>query len=81
VTRRNLEPFRGPKFITIEVPIDHLVCSVPEMLTVEWPVHDEKTHAEYRLSLGEFDLALVGAFGARMLRRLATETIKGTAGL
>ena len=42
------------------VLIDHLVRSIPEILTVEWHAHDEETHAEHRLSLGEFDLALVG---------------------
>ena len=54
----NLEPFRSPELLTIEV-IDHLVRSIPEILAVEWHAHDEETHAEHWLSLSEFDLALV----------------------
>ena len=61
MVHRNLEPFRGPKLLTIEVLIDHLVRSIPEILAVEWHAHDEETQAEHRLSLGEFYLALFGA--------------------
>ena len=58
---QNLEPFHSPKILTIEVLIHHLVCSISEILAVEWYAHNEEMHAEHWLSLGEFDLALVGA--------------------
>jgi hypothetical protein len=61
VVHRNLETFRSPKLFTIEVLRDHLVRSISEILAVEWHVHDKETHAEHRLLLGEFDLALVEA--------------------
>jgi hypothetical protein len=61
VVHRNLETFRSPKLCTIEVLRDHLVRSIPEILAVERHANDEGTHAEHRLWLGEFDLALAGA--------------------
>jgi hypothetical protein len=45
----------------MEVLIDHFVRRIPEILAVEWHSYDEETQAEHWLSLGEFDLALVGA--------------------
>jgi hypothetical protein len=62
-TGRDLEPFRSPKLLTIEVLVDHLVRSIPGILAVEWHAHDEEARAEYRLLLGVLDLALVGAIG------------------
>jgi len=80
VVNRNLEPFRRPKLLTIEVLIDHLVCSIPEILAVEWDAHDEETHAEHWLSLGKFDLALVRAIWGADITYVGDEHIKGTGG-
>ena len=53
MVHRNLEPFHGPKLLTIEILRDHLVRSIPELLAVEWHAHDKETHAEHWLLLGE----------------------------
>ena len=62
---RDLEPFRGRKLLTVEVLVDHLVHSIPEILAMEWHAHDEEARAEYWLLLGELDLGLVRAIGRR----------------
>jgi len=62
----------------IEVLIDHLVRSIPKILAVEWHTHDEETHAEHRLLLEEFDLALVGAIWGADLRWVRDEPIRDT---
>jgi hypothetical protein len=63
MVHRDLEPFRSPKFLTIEVLVDHLVRSILEILAVKWHAHDEEARAKHRFSLGELDLVLVGAIG------------------
>ena len=78
MVHRNLEPFRSPKLLTIEVLMDHLVRSIPEIRAVEWHAHDEETHAEHRLSLGKFNLALVGTIWGADLTEVGDEPIKGT---
>jgi hypothetical protein len=71
VVHRNLELFRDPKLLTIEVLLDHLVHSIPDILAVEWNAHDEEKYAEHRHSLGDSTLLWWESFGARILRILA----------
>ena len=63
MVHRDLEPFRGRKLLTVEVLVDLLVHSIPEILAMEWHAHDKEVRAEYWLSLGELDLGLVRAIG------------------
>jgi hypothetical protein len=67
VVHQNLETFRSPKLLTIEVLRDHLVRSIPEILAVEWHTHDEERMLITGFRLENSTLLWSESFGVRIL--------------
>jgi hypothetical protein len=78
VIRRDLELFRGPKLLTVEVFTGDLVCSISEVWAEEWHTHDKEIRTEHRLSLGKLNFALVGTVWFADLAQVSVKSIKGT---